>query len=99
LYLNPVSSIAVESILGWLPFVPVGNTGTILYEMQRESGDFPGASCDKTKDGKDGCRQWFEKAGPWDDEPSDDGNKGKNQGLIDDAKEAFRRGRSTKRQQ
>ena len=38
--------------------VPVGQTGTIPFEMRRESADFPGpgAACDKTKDGADGCR-------------------------------------------
>ncbi len=44
--------IPVSSILGPLHLVPVCNTGTILYEMQIESADFPGASCDKTKDCK-----------------------------------------------
>ncbi len=51
--------IPVSSILGRLPIVPVGNTGTIPYEMRREAADFPGASSDKTKDGKDGCRWWY----------------------------------------
>jgi len=51
----PVSSI----VLGRLPLVPVGNTGTIPYEMWREAADIPGASCDKTKDGKDCCRWWY----------------------------------------
>ena len=50
--------IPVSSILGRLPLVPVGNTGTIPYEMQRESANFEGSSCDKTKKGKDGCRWW-----------------------------------------
>ncbi len=51
--------IPASSILGRLPLVPVGNTGTIQYEMQREAADFPGASCDKTKDCKEGCRWWY----------------------------------------
>ncbi len=54
LYLIPVSSV-----LGRLPLVPVGKTWTIPYKMRRESADFPGAYCDKTKDGKDGCRWWY----------------------------------------
>ena len=45
LYVVPVSSI-----LGRLPLVPVGSTGTIPFEMRRESADFPGAACDKSKD-------------------------------------------------
>ena len=51
--------IPVSSILGRLPLVPVGQTGTIPFEMRRESADFPGAACDKTKDGADGCRWWY----------------------------------------
>ena len=48
LYVVPVSSI-----LGRLPLVPVGSTGTIPFEMRRESADFPGAACDKSKDAGD----------------------------------------------
>ncbi len=51
--------ILVSSVLGRLPLVQVGNTWTIPYEMRRESADFPGAYCDKTKDGKDRCRWWY----------------------------------------
>jgi hypothetical protein len=52
--------IPVSSILGRLPLVPVGQTGTIPspLEMRRESADFPWAACDKTKDGSDGSRWW-----------------------------------------
>ncbi len=42
--------IPVSSILGLLPLVPLGSTWTIPYEMQRESADFPGASCYTTKE-------------------------------------------------
>jgi hypothetical protein len=38
--------IPVSSVLGRLPFVPVGNAGTIPYEMRSESANFPGAYCD-----------------------------------------------------
>ena len=38
--------IPVSSILGRLPLVPVGATGTIPFAMRRESADFPGASCE-----------------------------------------------------
>ncbi len=51
LYVVPVSTI-----LGRLPLVPVGSTGTIPFEMRRGSADFPGAACDKSKDAGDGCR-------------------------------------------
>ena len=54
LYIVPVSSI-----LGRLPLVPVGDTGTIPFQMLGESADFPGASCDKTQGGRDGCRWWY----------------------------------------
>ena len=51
--------IPVSSILGRLPLVPVGATGTIPFDMRKESADFPGAACDETKDGCDGCRWWY----------------------------------------
>jgi hypothetical protein len=50
--------ITVSSILGRLPVVPVGEKGTIPYDMRRESSDFPGASCDKSQNSGDGCRWW-----------------------------------------
>lgn len=40
--------IPVSSILGRLPLVPLGETGTIPFDMRRESADFPGAACDKS---------------------------------------------------
>ncbi len=39
--------------------VQVGDTGTIPFEMRRESAYFPGASCDKTQSGSDRCRWWY----------------------------------------
>ena len=54
LYVVPVSSI-----LGRLPLVPVGTTGTIPFEMLGESLEFPGAFCDKSKDAGNGCRWWY----------------------------------------
>ncbi len=54
LYIVPISSI-----LGCLPLVPVRSTGTIPFQMRRESADFPGAACDKSKDAGDGCRWWY----------------------------------------
>ena len=51
--------IPVSSILGRLPLVPVGATGTIPFAMRRESADFPGAFCDKSANGGDGCRWWY----------------------------------------
>jgi hypothetical protein len=51
--------IPVYSILGRLPLVPVGATGTIPFAMRRESADFPGAFCEKSANGRDGCRWWY----------------------------------------
>ena len=48
--------IPVSSILGRLPLVPLGETGTIPFDMRRESADFPGAACDKSHNSGDGCR-------------------------------------------
>ncbi len=39
-----------------LPVVPVGEKGTIPYDMRRESSDFPGASCDTSQNSGDGCK-------------------------------------------
>ncbi len=36
--------IPVSSILGRLPHVPIGETGTIPFEMRKESADFLGAA-------------------------------------------------------
>jgi hypothetical protein len=51
--------IPVSSILGRLPLVPVGATGTIPFAMRRETADFPGAFCDKSANSGDGCRWWY----------------------------------------
>ena len=51
--------IPVPSILGYLPLVPVGATGTISFAMCRETADFPGAFCDKSGNCGDGCRWWY----------------------------------------
>jgi hypothetical protein len=51
--------IPVSSILGRLPLVPVGATGTIPFAMRRETADIPGAFCDKSANGGDGCRWWY----------------------------------------
>ena len=38
--------LPVESILGKLPVVPVGDTGTIPYSMLKHAADFVGAAFD-----------------------------------------------------
>jgi hypothetical protein len=47
--------VQVSSILGRLPLVPVGDTGTIPFSMTAE---YPGARCD-TPDAGDGSRLWY----------------------------------------
>jgi len=57
--------IPISSILGKLPLIPVGDTGTIPFSMRDELHEFDGASCD-TKPGEgDGCRLWYHLEG-WD---------------------------------
>ena len=51
--------IPLSSILGRLPLLPVGATGTIPFAMRREAADFPGAFCDKSANSGDGCRWWY----------------------------------------
>ncbi len=47
--------LPVESILGKLPVVPVGETGTIPYSME----DFVGAAFDTREGAGDGSRWWY----------------------------------------
>ena len=54
LYVVPVSSI-----LGKLPVVPVGDSGTLPYAMRRETADIPGAVCDSKDGAGDGSRWWY----------------------------------------
>jgi hypothetical protein len=51
--------VPITSVLGRLPVVPVGATGTIPHSMRKEGNTFPGASCDTKKDAADGCRWWY----------------------------------------
>ncbi len=48
--------IPVEHILGKLPLVTVGDTGTIPHHLRNL---FPGAPGDRKPDAGDGCRMWF----------------------------------------
>ncbi len=45
--------LPVESILGKLPAVPVGDTGTIPYSMLQHAADFVGAAFDTKEGGGD----------------------------------------------
>ena len=49
--------LPVESILGKLPVVPVGDTGTIPYSMRQHAADFVDAA---SREGAgDGSRWWY----------------------------------------
>ena len=48
--------IPIQSILGKLPVVPVGDTGTIPYHLRNT---FPGAPGDRRPGAGDGCKMWF----------------------------------------
>ena len=48
--------IPIQSILGKLPVVPVGDNGTIPHHLR---DDFPGAPGDCRPGSGDGCRMWF----------------------------------------
>ena len=48
--------VPIQSILGKLPLVPVGDTGTIPHRMRNA---FPGAPGDRRQGAGDGCRMWF----------------------------------------
>ncbi len=51
--------LPVESILGKLPVVPVGDTGTIPYCMCQHAKDFVGAAFDTREGAGDGSRWWY----------------------------------------
>ena len=56
-YKKPVLYVVpIQSILGKLPVVPVGDTGTIQHRMRNT---FPGAPGDRRPGAGDGCRMWF----------------------------------------
>ena len=49
-------NIPIQSILGKLAVVPVGDTGTIPYHL---CNVFPGAPGDRRQGACDGCGMWF----------------------------------------
>ncbi len=51
--------LPVESILGKLPAVPVGETGTIPYCMLQHAEDFRGTAFDTREGAGDGSRWWY----------------------------------------
>ena len=48
--------IPIENIVGKLPVVPVGDTGTVSHHLRNL---FPGAPGDRKPGSGDGCRMWF----------------------------------------
>jgi hypothetical protein len=51
--------LPVESILGKLPVVPVGDTGTLPYCMQQHAQDVVGAAFDTREGAGDGSRRCY----------------------------------------
>jgi len=51
--------VPVESILGKLPVVPVGDFGTVPHGMRAQ---FPGALADRAPGAGDGCPLWYVNA-------------------------------------
>ena len=56
--------LPVESILGKLPVVPVGDTGAIPYCMRQHAEDFVGAAFDTREGGGDGTGGGISTRGP-----------------------------------
>ena len=51
--------LPVESILGKLPVVPVGETGAIPYCIHQHAEDFVGAAFDTREGAGEGSRWWY----------------------------------------
>ena len=51
--------LPVEHILGKVPVVPVGPTGTIPFSMRGHAQDFADAAFDSSEGAGDGSRWWF----------------------------------------
>ena len=49
----------VESILGKLPVVPIGDTGTIPFAMRQNAMDFVEAAFDTNEGSGDGSQWWY----------------------------------------
>ena len=50
--------LPIENILGKLPVVPAGNTGTIPFWLKKEF-EASGAFTDRSKGAGDGCQMWY----------------------------------------
>ena len=57
--------LPVESILGKLPVVPIGATGTIPYSMRQHAADFVDAAFDTREGAGDGSRWGYTGINTW----------------------------------
>ena len=58
-YTKPILYVVpIQNILGKLPLVPVGDTGTIMIPHRMHNA-FSGAPGDRRPGTGDGCRMWF----------------------------------------
>ena len=55
----PSYVLPIECILGKLPVVPVGATGTIPFSMRRSAADFVDAAFDSAEGTGDGSMWWY----------------------------------------
>jgi hypothetical protein len=55
--------LPIKSILGKLPVVPVGDTGTIPFSQRRHAEDFVDAAFDSKEGAGDGSRWWYVNVG------------------------------------
>jgi hypothetical protein len=55
----PLHVLPINSILGRLALVPVGDTGTIPYSMLQEASTFQGAACISKPNAADGNQWWY----------------------------------------
>ena len=51
--------IPIKNILGKLPVVPVGSTGTVPFSMRQSAEDFIDTDFDSSEDAGDGSRWWY----------------------------------------
>ncbi len=51
--------LPVQSVLGKLPVIPMGDTGTIPFTMRQNAKDFVDAAFDTSERSGDGSRWWY----------------------------------------
>ena len=59
MYVRKQDSQVFYVLLGKLPAVPVGNTGTIPQSMLQHAEDFVGAAFDTSEEADDGSLWWY----------------------------------------